>query len=141
MGKKEIVVVGAGYVGLVTATCLAQKGNKVVVVENNVDKINSLLSGKIPFYEPGLDKLLKEFVENKNIIFIQNISQGLKYNPQILFSCVGTPSNEDGSANLTYVFNVAREVGRNLNQYCLFVNKSTVPVGTTKKIKNIIKKN
>lgn len=135
----KIVVVGAGYVGLVTGACLAQKGNFVVIVENNTKKIQMLLDGQIPFYEPGLDFIVKENIKNKRIIFASNIETALAEKPEVIFSCVGTPSLLDGSADLSYVWQVAVEIGKNITDYCLVINKSTVPVGTAKKVKKIIK--
>lgn len=135
---KKIAVVGAGYVGLVTGACFAQKDNFVVVVERDEKKIEALLNGKIPFYEPGLDQLVSLAIKNKKIIFVRSILQAFLNDVQIIFSCVGTPSLSDGSADLSAVFAVAQEVGENLKDYCLFINKSTVPVGTAKKVEQII---
>jgi len=135
----NIAVIGAGYVGLVTGVCFAnQKDNFVVIVERDTKKIENLLAGIVPFYEPGLDLLLKTVINNKKIIFVNSINQALSYNPEVIFSCVGTPSLPDGNADLSYVFAVAKEFGQNINNYCLFINKSTVPVGTAKKVKEII---
>jgi len=134
----RIAVVGAGYVGLVTGTCLAQKGYHVTIVENNQNKINALLNGQVPFYEPGLDELVKENINNKRILFVSNIKEALEQKPEVIFSCVGTPPNEDGSADLSYVLQVAVEVGKSITQYCLVVNKSTVPVGSAEKVKRVI---
>jgi len=134
----RIAVVGAGYVGLVTGTCLAQKGYHVTIVENNQNKINALLNGQVPFYEPGLDELVKENINNKRILFVSNIKEALEQKPEVIFSCVGTPPNEDGSADLSYVLQVAVEVGKSITQYCLVVNKSTVPVGSAEKVKQVI---
>lgn len=135
----KITVVGAGYVGLVTGVCLAQKGNSVVIVENNAKKIQMLLDGQVPFYEPGLDELLQENINNKRITFVSGIDVALATKPEIIFSCVGTPSLPDGSADLSYVWQVAVEIGRSITDYCLIINKSTVPVGTAQKVKKIIK--
>lgn len=135
---KKIAVVGAGYVGLVTAVCFASKGQDVIVVENNKDRINALLKGQVPIYEPGLDLLLQEALINKKISFVDHISKALELNPEIIFSCVGTPSKADGSADLSYVYGVAEQIGKSLSNYVLVVNKSTVPVGTAKKVKAII---
>ena len=126
----KIVVVGAGYVGLVTGACLAQKGNFVVIVENNAKKIQMLIDGQIPFYEPGLDIVVQENIKNKRINFVSSLEIALSENPEIIFSCVGTPSLPDGSADLSYVWQVAVEIGKYMTDYCLVINKSTVPVGT-----------
>lgn len=135
---KKIVVIGAGYVGLVTGACFAQKGNPVVIVENNSHKIAQLLEGNIPFYEPGLDLIVREAIKNKTLIFTSNIEQGLAHEPEVIFSCVGTPSLDNGAADLSYVENVAHEIGSLITDYVLVVNKSTVPVGTASKVKKII---
>jgi UDPglucose 6-dehydrogenase len=134
----KIVVIGAGYVGLVTGTCLAQKGYFVTIVENNQSKINALLNGQVPFYEPGLDELVKKNISNKRIFFVSTIKEALAQKPAVIFSCVGTPPNEDGSADLSYVLQVAVEVGKSITDYCLIVNKSTVPVGASEKVKHVI---
>ncbi|QQR49708.1 UDP-glucose/GDP-mannose dehydrogenase family protein [bacterium] len=135
----DIIVIGAGYVGLVTAACLAQKDNNVTIVENNPAKITALLQGVIPFYEPGLDKLVAEGITKKNITFVANVAQALQATkPDVIFSCVGTPSREDGSADLSFVWQVAQEIGQHINNYTLVVNKSTVPVGTAENVKAII---
>jgi UDPglucose 6-dehydrogenase len=134
----RVAVIGAGYVGLVTGTCLAEKGFAVTMVENNPAKIDSLLKGEVPFYEPGLDKLLETNIQNKKLSFTSSIAQAMLSNPQVIFSCVGTPPLPDGSADLSYVWNVAIEIGKNLNKYCLVINKSTVPVGTGQQVKKII---
>lgn len=135
---KKLAVIGAGYVGLVTAACLAQKNNIVTVVERDLQKITSLLNGKMPFYEPGLDHLIITALHTKNLMFVNNIAEALEDNPEIIFSCVGTPSQEDGSADLSYVWHAASEIGKSLKSPALIVNKSTVPVGTAQRVKQII---
>lgn len=135
---KTVVVIGAGYVGLVTGACFAQKGIRVVIVENNQDKINQLLQGMIPFYEPHLGTIVTDTLNKKTLSFEKNIQSGLSHNPDIIFSCVGTPPLENGSADLSYVHTVAHEIGTHLKNYALIVNKSTVPVGSAKKVKTII---
>lgn len=135
---KKIAVIGAGYVGLVTAACFAQKNNQVIVVENNEAKIASLLDGKVPFYEPGLDELVATGIKNGTLIFVSTLAQALTFQPQIIFSCVGTPSMPDGSADLSYVKIAMNQIGSAINDYCLVINKSTVPVGTTRKVEAII---
>lgn len=134
----RIAVVGAGYVGLVTGVCFAQKYNFVTIIEKDKSKINSLMAGRVPFYEPGLDILLKNAIEQNKIVFVDSIKKALLEKPQVIFSCVGTPSLPDGDADLSAVWDVATKVGQNLNDYCLFINKSTVPVGTAKKVDSII---
>jgi UDPglucose 6-dehydrogenase len=135
---KTIAVVGAGYVGLVTGACFAQKNNKVIVVENNAEKVQELLKGHVPFYEPGLDDLVRQGIEQGTLIFVENIAASLAYNPSIIFSCVGTPSLPSGAADLSYVWQVAKEIGQHLSSYCVIVNKSTVPVGTAQKVKAVL---
>jgi len=133
-----IAVIGAGYVGLVTGACLAHKGNQIIVVENNKQKIQALLEGKIPFYEPGLETLVADGIKQKTLQFVSSIKEVLHHKPEIIFSCVGTPSEDDGSADLSYVWKVAEEIGENLENYALIINKSTVPVGTAAQVKAII---
>lgn len=135
----KIIVVGAGYVGLVTGACLAHKGKDVVIVENNQNKIQLLLLGKIPFYEPGLDAIVQENIKNGRLSFVSNMESALKYDPEAIFMCVGTPSMPDGSADCSFVWQVALQIGQKINNYCLIINKSTVPVGTARKVKQIIK--
>lgn len=135
---KTVAIIGAGYVGLVTGACLAQKGIRVVVIENNLEKIAQLTQGEIPFYEPHLQNIVTTALCNKTLFFENNIEQGLWHNPTIIFLCVGTPSLENGAVDLSYVENAAQEIGKYINQYTLIVNKSTVPVGTAKKVKAII---
>jgi len=134
----NIAVIGAGYVGLVTGACFASKDNFVVVVEKDEKKIAKLLAGEVPFYEPGLDLLVQKAISDKKMVFVKTISEALTFNPKAIFSCVGTPPLPDGSSNLSFVYEVAREIGRNISDYCLVVNKSTVPVGTVSKVKEII---
>ena len=134
----KIAVIGAGYVGLVTGACLAEKGFSVIIVENNPAKIEALLNGKVPFFEPKLDKLVKDNIDNKRISFVNSIKDAFEQKPNVIFSCVGTPPNEDGSADLSYVLQVASDIGKNMTEYCLIINKSTVPVGSAEKVKNII---
>ncbi|MFH1461710.1 MAG: UDP-glucose/GDP-mannose dehydrogenase family protein [bacterium] len=134
----RIAVVGAGYVGLVTGVCFAQKYNFVTIIEKDKSKISSLMAGRVPFYEPGLDLLLKNAIEQNKIVFVDSIKKALLEKPQVIFSCVGTPSLPDGDADLSAVWDVATKVGQNMHDYVLFINKSTVPVGTAKKVKSII---
>lgn len=137
---KTIAVIGAGYVGLVTGACLAQRGNTVIMVEKDQEKIAALLQGNVPFYEPGLNEIVAYGITHKKISFVHNIAQALSYKPEIIFSCVGTPSAHDGSADLSYVWHVATEIGQHLTQYSLIVNKSTVPVGTVQAVTALIQK-
>lgn len=135
---KTIAIIGAGYVGLVTGACFATKGNKVVIIENNQQRIDALLQGKIPFYEPNLDTLVAQALSKKTISFVSTIKEGLAQNPDLIFSCVGTPPMADGSADLSFVDQAAREIGRNISNYVVVVNKSTVPVGTAARVRELI---
>lgn len=136
---KNICVIGAGYVGLVTGACLAiQPESNVIVVENNKDRFGKLLKCEIPFYERGLQELVASGLSSKRLHFVSSIAEALSHRPQIIFSCVGTPPLSDGSADLSDVFGAAREIGEVLQDYCVVVSKSTVPVGTARKVKKII---
>jgi UDPglucose 6-dehydrogenase len=134
----KISVVGAGYVGLVTAACFASKKNTVILIERDLNKIKSLCNGQIPFYEPGLDELVKDVIKTGKLEFVSKIETALEKRPEIIFSCVGTPPKPDGSADLSFVFSVAAEIGNHLKNECIIINKSTVPVGTAKKVTKII---
>lgn len=133
-----LAIIGAGYVGLVTGACFAQKGFRVIIIENNAEKIIQLKQGQIPFYEPHLNVIVADAIARNTIVFVSTIADGLTYKPEIIFSCVGTPSLPNGSADLAYVEQAASEIGRNLTNYTLIVNKSTVPVGTAQKVRSII---
>ncbi|MFI3288611.1 MAG: UDP-glucose/GDP-mannose dehydrogenase family protein [Rikenellaceae bacterium] len=133
----NIAVVGTGYVGLVSGTCFAEVGVHVTCVDVNELKIQSLLNGEIPIYEPGLDELVLRNHREGRLNFTTDITSCLD-DVEIIFSAVGTPPDEDGSADLQYVLEVARTVGRNMNKYVVLVTKSTVPVGTAKKVKAAI---
>lgn len=136
----KICVVGTGYVGLVSGVCFASTGNDVTCVDLDQKKIERLKDGISPIFEPGLDTLLKNNIASNRIHFTTDLAQGLE-NAQICFIAVGTPSGSDGSANLEYVFNVARQIAK-LSRKDLFVGtKSTVPVGTGDKIEAILKEN
>lgn len=134
----NIAVVGTGYVGLVSGTCFAEMGVNVTCVDIDQEKINSLLNGQIPIYEPGLDEMVFRNHKEGRLNFTTDLKACLD-NVDIIFSAVGTPPDEDGSADLSYVLEVARTIGRNMNKYVLLVTKSTVPVGTAKKVKEVIK--
>ena len=130
----NIAIVGTGYVGLVSGTCFAEMGVNVTCVDVNEQKIEALLSGHIPIYEPGLEEMVLRNQQTGRLKFTTNLVSCLD-EVEIVFCAVGTPADEDGSADLKYVLEVARNVGRNINKYLVFVTKSTVPVGTAKKIK------
>ena len=133
----NIAIVGTGYVGLVSGTCFAEMGVNVTCVDINEAKINSLLSGNIPIYEPGLEEMVLRNHKEGRLRFTTDLSSCLD-DVEIVFSAVGTPPDEDGSADLQYVLEVARTVGRYMNKYLVLVTKSTVPVGTAKKVKAVI---
>ena len=133
----NIAIVGTGYVGLVSGTCFAEMGVNVTCIDVNEEKIQALLNGNIPIYEPGLDEMVLRNNKEGRLHFTTDITTCLN-DVDIVFSAVGTPPDEDGSADLKYVLEVARTVGRNMNKYLVLVTKSTVPVGTAKKIKQAI---
>ena len=137
--KKNIAVIGTGYVGLVTGACLAELGNKVVCVDIDEEKIDKLKKGIVPFYEPGLDELVIKNIRNKRLFFETNLAQAIQQS-EIFFVAVGTPPMENGGADLSYVEKVAEDIGRNLKKYAVVVIKSTVPPGTCKRIKKLIEK-
>jgi UDPglucose 6-dehydrogenase len=134
----KITVVGTGYVGLVTGTCFAEVGIDVHCVDIDKNKIDNLNKGIIPIYEPGLEEMVARNVEKKRLFFTTNLGETIK-DCQVIFSAVGTPPDEDGSADLKYVLDVAREVGENMQDYVLIVTKSTVPVGTAEKVRKTVK--
>lgn len=133
-----IGIIGTGYVGLVTGACFAEKGNKVICVDVDEEKIEKLKAGIIPIYEPGLEEIVKRNYANGRLIFTTKLYEYID-SIEVVFSAVGTPSDTNGSADLKYVLAVARQVGDLVNNRLLFVTKSTVPVGTAKKIKEVIK--
>jgi UDPglucose 6-dehydrogenase len=133
----KIAIVGTGYVGLVTGTCFAEMGTDVYCVDIDKEKIERLKKGMIPIYEPGLEELVHKNVKNRRLHFTTELTEVLD-EVDVLFSAVGTPPGEDGSADLKYVLDVAHTVGRYMKKYVLVVTKSTVPVGTAEKIKQTI---
>lgn len=133
----NIAIVGTGYVGLVSGACFAEMGIDVTCVDIDPKKIECLSNGEIPIYEPGLDDLVKRNVEAGRLHFTTDLTTCLD-NVEVVFSAVGTPPDEDGSADLQYVLEVARTFGRNIKKYTILVTKSTVPVGTAKKVKAVI---
>lgn len=133
----NIAIVGTGYVGLVSGTCFAEMGVHVTCVDVNEDKINTLISGQIPIYEPGLDEMVLRNYREGRLNFTTDLTSVLD-DVDIVFSAVGTPPDEDGSADLQYVLAVARQFGQNIKKYTVLVTKSTVPVGTAKKVKAVI---
>lgn len=134
----KITVIGTGYVGLVAGACLADMGNNVICVDNNEDKLKKLENGIIPIYEPGLEELVKSNVAENRLNFTSNIDMAVKKS-EVCFIAVGTPQDEDGSADLHYVLGVAEEIAKAMNSYKVIVDKSTVPVGTAKQVTELIK--
>ena len=133
----KIAIVGTGYVGLVTGTCFAEIGVNVTCVDTNSEKIESLQKGVIPIYENGLEEMVLRNVKAKRLKFTTSLESCLN-DVEVIFSAVGTPPDEDGSADLSYVLEVARTIGRHMNQYKLVVTKSTVPVGTARRVRAAI---
>ena len=133
----KIAVIGTGYVGLVSGTCFAEVGNTVTCVDVNEDKIEKLKQGIIPIYEPGLETMVLNNIANKNLLFTTDIAQAIKQ-VEIVFIAVGTPMGEDGSADLQYVLSVAQSIGEAMENHLIIVNKSTVPIGTADKVKEVI---
>lgn len=133
----QIIVIGTGYVGLVTGVCFADLGNDVTCIDIDEAKIEKLKQGISPIYEPGLDDLLKKNMQSNRLKFSSELTHFFN-EPAIFFIAVGTPSSEDGAADLSYVCQAAQEIGRNLKHTSIIVNKSTVPVGTADKVNAII---
>ena len=133
----NIAIVGTGYVGLVSGTCFAEMGAHVTCVDVDEQKIQKLKDGIMPIYEPGLEELVKRNVEYGRLQFTTDLTEVLD-EVEVVFSAVGTPPDEDGSADLKYVLAVAKQFGQNINKYTILVTKSTVPVGTAKKVKAAI---
>ena len=135
-------IVGTGYVGLVTGTCFAESGNRVICVDIDEKKVEDLKKGIMPIFEPGLEHLLERNLKNGRLSFTTNLEEAVE-KCSVLFLCLPTPPGEDGSADLQYVLSVAKNAAtivkeKNLNDYKVFVNKSTVPVQTAEKVKSIV---
>ena len=134
----KLCMIGTGYVGLVSGVCFADLGNNVVCVDKDINKINKLKNGKIPIYEPGLEELVLKNYRNKRLTFSTNLKDSVKES-DIIFICVGTPTKKGGSsADLSQIFNVAKEIGRSINKFKIIITKSTVPVTTGDKIEKIL---
>src|SRR5512133_1368678 len=133
----NIAIVGTGYVGLVTGACFAEMGINVVCIDIDKRKIDMLNKGEMPIYEPGIQELVVKNVKEGRLSFSTDLKGNLD-KVSIVFSAVGTPPDEDGSADLKYVLDVARTVGQNMKDYVLLVTKSTVPVGTGRKVRKVI---
>lgn len=130
----KVTIIGTGYVGLVTGTCLAEVGNEVMCLDLDEKKINLLKQGGIPIYEPGLEDMVKRNVAAGRLHFTTNVAESVAFGT-VQFIAVGTPPDEDGSADLQYVVAAARNIGRHMNEYRVIVDKSTVPVGTADKVR------
>ncbi|MEZ5285269.1 MAG: UDP-glucose/GDP-mannose dehydrogenase family protein [Vicinamibacterales bacterium] len=135
----KIAVVGTGYVGLVLGACLAESGNDVVCVDKDEAKVRMLRRGRIPIYEPGLEEIVKRNKTEGRLLFTTELPKAVKAS-QIVFIAVGTPQGEDGSADLQHVLGVARDVARAMDGYRVIVNKSTVPVGTAERVREIVRR-
>ena len=133
----NIGIIGSGYVGLVAAACFSEMGNEVTCVDVDENKISNLKNGIIPIYEPGLESLVKNNKSKNRLFFTTNIDDALSKS-EIIFIAVGTPMGDDGSADLQYVLNVAESIGNNMSHHLIVVDKSTVPVGTADKVRNVI---
>jgi len=133
----RIGVVGTGYVGLVVGTCLAENGNTVVCVDNDQAKIAALCRGEVPIYEPGLEEMIPRNVAEERLSFSTDLAAAVR-GSEIVFIAVGTPQGEDGAADMTHVLKVAEEIGRAMNGHKIVVNKSTVPVGTARRVRDVI---
>lgn len=133
----KIAIVGTGYVGLVTGTCLAETGADVICIDIDTKKIDNLKKGILPIYEPGLEEMVSRNVQKGRLHFSTNLGESIQ-NAEVVFIAVGTPPGEDGSADLKYVLAVATEIGKTMNHHLVVVTKSTVPVGTAEKVKSAV---
>jgi len=133
----KIAVVGTGYVGLVLGACLAENGNTVICVDKDESKVDMLKAGKMPIYEPGLEEIVRRNDHEERLTFTTDLPSAVRAS-DFVFIAVGTPQGEDGSADLQHVLSVARDIGRSMNKYTVVVDKSTVPVGTAKRVRETI---
>ena len=136
----KITVVGTGYVGLVTGTCLAETGNEVICVDIDAQKVATMQQGRVPIYEPHLDVLFQRNIKANRLRFTTSLEEGLSFG-EIVFLALPTPEDEDGSADLSYILGVADQIGNLITDYKVIVDKSTVPVGTAEKVTSVIAKN
>ncbi len=136
----KIAVIGTGYVGLVTGTCLAETGNEVICVDIDKEKVAKMKEGIVPIYEPHLDILFERNIKARRLSFTTSLDEGLNHG-DIIFLALPTPEDEDGSADLSYVLNVSEEIGKKITEYKVIVDKSTVPVGTAEKVRAILAAN
>jgi UDPglucose 6-dehydrogenase len=132
----NIAVIGTGYVGLVTGTCLAETGNNVTCVDINEAKVKMMQDGKVPIYEPGLDLLFHRNIEQGRLVFTTNLAEAVK-DAEIIFMALPTPPDGDGAADLSYILGAAKDISKLITEYKVIVNKSTVPVGTADKVKEV----
>ena len=135
----KLCIIGSGYVGLVTGACFAEVGHHVICVDNNQKKIDMLLAGQIPIYEPGLEELVTRNVASKRLLFTTSIEEGVDHG-DVVFIAVPTPPQPDGSVDLSYIETVAREIAGVLKEYRVIVDKSTVPVKTGEKVTETIRR-
>ena len=135
----NIAIIGTGYVGLVTGTCFAEVGHNVICVDCDAEKVRMLQEGGVPIYEPGLEELVRRNRSEKRLTFTTALERGVRTS-QIVFIAVGTPTGEDGSADLQHVLAVARDTARAMNGYKVIVNKSTVPVGTAARVREVVRR-
>jgi len=136
----KIAVIGTGYVGLVTGTCLAETGNTVICVDIDENKVNKMKNGQIPIYEPGLEVLFERNIEQGRLTFTTNLKDAVD-DAALIFLALPTPPGEDGSADLSYVLGVAEDLGKIITNYKVIIDKSTVPVGTADKVRAVVAKN
>lgn len=135
----KITIIGTGYVGLVTGTCLAETGNEVICIDIDNEKVEKMKNGVIPIYEPHLDVLFERNIRSKRLKFTTSLEKGLEHG-EVIFLALPTPEDEDGSADLSYILNVSKLIGEKIKDYKVIVDKSTVPVGTAEKVKQVISK-
>src|SRR6187549_2880753 len=135
----KIAVIGTGYVGLVAGACFAENGNEVICVDKDEAKVRMLRRGKMPIYEPGLEEIVVRNTAEKRLTFTSLLNKAVRQS-SIIFIAVGTPQGEDGSADLQHVLGVARDIARAMNEYKVIVDKSTVPVGTAARVREIVRR-
>ena len=129
----KIAVIGTGYVGLVTGTCLAETGNEVICVDIVEEKVNKMRAGEMPIYEPGLDLLFHRNIKQERLTFTTNLAEAIE-SAKVIFLALPTPPGADGSADLSYVLGAAKDIAKLVKEYKVIVTKSTVPVGTADKV-------
>src|SRR6185436_18370875 len=136
----NIAVVGTGYVGLVTGACFSELGVSVTCIDKDAEKIAGLTKGIMPIYEPGLEEIVEKNVKQRRLAFTTDLADAIQRS-LVIFIAVGTPSQSDGNADLTFVRDVAASIGRHLNEYKVIVTKSTVPMGTGAMVRRIVEEN